>query len=116
MARATPRIRHCAECPKCLTRYVVAFSPYRNGSRLLPVVAGGSDEYILYCACGTPFTASRWHWREFKACTVFTSAYERGYGTADEIVPMHIELANAGGIEKKRQSGPSFVRQNRLRF
>jgi len=31
------RIRHCVECPKCLTRYLVACSPYRNGSYLVPL-------------------------------------------------------------------------------
>ena len=30
--RFMPRIRHCAECPKCGTRYLIAGSPYRNGS------------------------------------------------------------------------------------
>jgi len=30
----TRRIRHCIECPKCRTRYLVGYSPYRNGSYL----------------------------------------------------------------------------------
>ena len=47
--------------------------------------------------------ASRWHWSEFKACAVLAPAYKRGYGTADEIVPVHFDLATA-----------SFLRQNRL--
>ncbi|HZD09509.1 MAG TPA: hypothetical protein VE176_14735, partial [Candidatus Limnocylindrales bacterium] len=41
------RIRHCVECPKCLTRYLIAFSPYSNGSYLVPTVYGSSEEYIL---------------------------------------------------------------------
>jgi len=24
------RIRHCVECPKCLTRHLIGFSPYGN--------------------------------------------------------------------------------------
>ena len=36
----TPRIRHCVECPKCHTRYLVGFSPYRNGSYLMPLSGG----------------------------------------------------------------------------
>lgn len=93
MGRATPRIRHCAECPRCLTRYLIGFSPYSNRSYLVPIVSGSSDEYILYCSCGTPFTSSRWHWSEFKAYAVSKSAHDRGYGNAEEILETDIRVS-----------------------
>jgi hypothetical protein len=76
------RIRHCVECPKCLTRYVVSCSPYENGSYLQATIEGGWDEYTLYCRCKA---ASRWKSSEFKSCEVSTKAFERGHGTAKEI-------------------------------
>src|SRR5262249_1999703 len=78
-----PRIRHGVECPKCLTRYVVSCSPYRNGSYLLPMIAGCWDEYTLYCRCKA--AASLWKSGEFKSYEVSAAAFERGYGTAEEI-------------------------------
>jgi hypothetical protein len=34
------RVRHCVECPKCHTRYLPGFTPYRNGSYLIPLTKG----------------------------------------------------------------------------
>jgi hypothetical protein len=89
-----PRIRHCVECPKCRTRYLIAFSPYGNGSYLVPTVDGCQDEYILYCACTRIAVASRWKWNELQACEISRSAYERGYGTGAEISLIHSEAAS----------------------
>lgn len=86
-----PRIRHCVECPNCRTRYLIAFSPYSNGAYLVPLVDGSRDEYILYCCCGNGFTPNRWTWRAVKPCEVSKTAYDRGYGTADEILLVHQE-------------------------
>jgi hypothetical protein len=83
------RIRHCVECPKCLTRYLIAFSPYRNGSYLVPTVVGCSEEFILYCSCKRPSVVSRCRWSEVKACEVSRAAYARGYGTAEQIVQVN---------------------------
>jgi hypothetical protein len=83
------RIRHCVECPKCLTRYLIAFSPYRNKSYLVPTVAGCSEEFILYCSCRRPSVVSRWRWTEVKTCEVSRVAYARGYGTAEQIVQVN---------------------------
>lgn len=77
------RIRHCVECPKCLTRYVVSCSPYENGSYLEPTIEACWDEYTLYCRCKA--AASRWKSSEFINCEVSAAAFERGYGTAEEI-------------------------------
>ena len=79
-----PRIRHCVECPSCRTRYLLSFSPYRNGSRLVSAVAGAWDDYILYCSCSRG--SSRIRSSEVKRCDVSREAYRRGYGTAKEIV------------------------------
>jgi hypothetical protein len=82
------RIRHCVECPKCLTRYLIPFSPYRNGSYAIPIVEGSLEEYALYCSCRRGTVASLWRWSEMKTCEVSNAAYDRGYGTQEEIVPL----------------------------
>ena len=80
------RIRHGVECPKCLTRYLVAFSPYGNGSYLAPTVAGSLGECILFCSCATPHIKSRWRWVDVRTYVVSKSADRRGYGTPAEVV------------------------------
>ena len=85
-ALSMPRIRHCVECPNCLTRYLLSFSPYRNGSRLVPAVQGSWDDYVLYCSCTRGNAASRILASEVKRCDVSKEAYRRGYGTAKEIL------------------------------
>ena len=82
-APVMPRIRQCVQCQKCGARYVVSRSPYENGSYLLSTIEGGLDEYILYCRCKA--VPSRWKATEFKSCDVSAEAFERGYGTAEEI-------------------------------
>src|SRR5712672_2623069 len=82
------RVRHCVECPKCLTRYLPGFSPYRNGSYLMPLVEGFADEWTLYCACGRPPISSRWSWSDLKLYAVSNQAHDRGYGPPEEIVPV----------------------------
>jgi uncharacterized protein YbaR (Trm112 family) len=79
------RIRHCVECPRCGTWYIIALSPYCNGSLLVPTVAGSMEEYILYCACGQLPVASRWRWYEVQSCAVSKAAHARGFGTGQEI-------------------------------
>ncbi len=82
------RIRHCVDCPNCLTRYLIGFSPYSNGSYLVPAEYGCSEEYTLYCFCRGLPVVSPWIWRETKVCEVSNEAYDRGYGTPEEIVPV----------------------------
>jgi hypothetical protein len=84
--RRMPWVRHCVECPKCLTRYLPGFSPYRNGSYLMPLAEGFADEWTLYCACGRPPNSSRWSWSELKLYAVSTQAHDRGYGPPEEVV------------------------------
>ncbi|MGB6387452.1 MAG: hypothetical protein WBD25_18590 [Terriglobales bacterium] len=81
----THRVRHCIECPKCRTRYLVGFSPYSNGSYLIPPIVGFSEELTLFCSCGMPPSSSRWRWNEVKMYAVSNQAYDRGYGPPDEI-------------------------------
>src|SRR5215469_15869412 len=80
------RVRHCVECPKCRMRYLVGFSPYRNGSYLLPLADGFQEEWTLYCSCAAPYTRSGWRWNELETYAVSGHAYGRGYGTPEEIV------------------------------
>jgi hypothetical protein len=82
------RVRHCVECPKCQTRYLLGFSPYRNGSYLLPLVPEVSAEWILYCSCAKFPVRSRWACRELDRYRVSRQAYGRGYGSAEEIVAL----------------------------
>jgi hypothetical protein len=79
------RVRHCVECPKCRTRYLPGFSPYRNGSYLMPLRDGLSAEWILYCSCSNPHAWSRWGWEELKPYEVCSQAHRRRYGSPDEI-------------------------------
>jgi hypothetical protein len=96
------RIRHCVECPKCLTRYLVACSPYRNGSYLVPTVAGSREEYTLYCSCGRPPVSSRWRWEKVKTYEVSKIAYDRGYGTPGEILPISNQSWDAWSFDVAR--------------
>jgi hypothetical protein len=87
------RIRHCVECPRCLTRYLIGFSPYGNRSYLVPNVCGSSEEYTLYCSCKGRSVASRWRWGDVKTCAVSKAAYKRGYGTPEEVLTMRPSAA-----------------------
>jgi hypothetical protein len=80
------RIRHCVECPRCLTRYLIGFSPYPNGSYLVPLAEGSSEEWMLYCSCDRPPISSRWSWSDLKMYAVSSPAHDRGYGRPEEIV------------------------------
>lgn len=82
----TLRIRHCVECPKCHTRYLLAENRYANGSYLVVHHHNGSEEYALHCSCGRPAIVTRWSWSELSKYAVSNGAYTRGYGSADEIV------------------------------
>jgi hypothetical protein len=79
------RFRHCVECPECYTRYLIGFSPYRNGSYLLSFVTDSSEEYKLFCSCRRPPVCSGWNWSELKTYAVSYEAYARGYGRPEEI-------------------------------
>ena len=79
------RIRHCVECSKCCTRYVIGFSPYDNGSYIVSNPSGGVDLLRLYCACGV---SNECKLSKLKVYAVSESAYARGYGSPDEIVPV----------------------------
>jgi len=96
------RIRHCVGCPKCLTLYLIAFSPYRNRSYLVPAVVGSSEEYTLHCYCSMPPVVSRWRWSQVKSCEVSKAAYGRGYGTPEEIVPVSNQQQNTWSFDITR--------------
>lgn len=80
------RIRHCISCPHCRTRYIIGFSPYGNGSYLLPSVVGSLAEYLLYCSCRGFPAPSHWKDSEIEVCEIPNSVYRRGYGSADEVM------------------------------
>ena len=81
-----PFIRHCVECRKCLTRYLIAFSPFGNGSYLWRQAPGLSDEYFLYCFCQQPPVFNNCKERDLRTYLVSKAAHARGYGTPAEIV------------------------------
>jgi uncharacterized Rmd1/YagE family protein len=80
----TFRIRHCVECPKCHTRYLIASSPYRNGAYLVRTRLD-RDEYTLYCFCDGWQMPNVWKWLQVKPCEVSKRAHRRGYGSLAEI-------------------------------
>ena len=86
------RVRHCIECPKCLTRFVISRTPYDNGAYVIPTIEGSGDEYILYCSCNSRTVPCRWKSSEVMLCSVLKAAYQRGYGTAREIIPVDARL------------------------
>jgi hypothetical protein len=86
-----PFIRHCLECGKCRTRYLIAFSPYANGSYLIQAVTSKGEECLLYCSCAMPLTLSRCRGSELKTCLVSKAAYQRGYGTDVDVTEIDRE-------------------------
>jgi hypothetical protein len=60
---------------------------------VVPTVYGSSEEYTLYCSCRASAVVSQWRWSETKACEVSNEAYDRGYGTPEEIVPITNRLS-----------------------
>lgn len=79
-------IRCCVECPKCQTRYLIAASPYANGSYILRPGQSTSEEIMLYCSCSGPPAISRWTFRNLRKYSVSKPAHHRGYGSPQEIV------------------------------
>jgi hypothetical protein len=96
------RIRHCVECPNCRTRYLIPCTPYRNGSYLVPTVEGSLEEYTLHCSCSRGTRASRWRASEAKACEVSKEAYDRGYGTPEEIILVKTEPQESWSVDMSR--------------
>ncbi|HUM05168.1 MAG TPA: hypothetical protein VLT90_06890 [Terriglobales bacterium] len=84
----TRRIRHCVECPKCHTRYLIGASPYTNGAYLV-MPPSDLNTHTLYCPCGKSAFTSRWS--ESKTYIVSNPAYDRGYGSPEEIIPAEPE-------------------------
>ena len=101
------RIRHFVECPSCRTRYLLSFSPYRNGSRLVAAVPGACDDYILYCSCSRGSLGSRIRSNEVKRCDVSREAYRRGYGTAKEIALLDSERQGAVALDLSSYLDPA---------
>jgi hypothetical protein len=93
------RIRHCVQCPKCLTLYLVSLSPYRNGSYLIRT-NGTAEEYALHCSCSRATAINQF--REAKLCTVSKPAYDRGYGAPDEITPVDDQPQRDWSVEVSR--------------
>jgi hypothetical protein len=79
------RLRSCAECPRCGTRYLVGFSPYGNGAYLESFITRFSKEYLLFCPCLDPLTSPRCSPSYLKRYAISRSAYDRGYGDPSEI-------------------------------
>jgi hypothetical protein len=100
-------IRRCVECPKCFTRYLIGFSPYRNGAYLVTTALGSSEEYTLYCSCCRPPASTQWKWSEMKPYAVAKAAHQRGYGSCQEIVALgdrrRQQAADTGEIVGQRK-------------
>src|ERR1700733_2368 len=86
------RIRHCVQCPRCQTKYLIGFSPYANGAYLVRCNQGSEEEYILYCFCERAGSSKRSRWSKLQECHVAKQAYARGYGSPREVWPTASEL------------------------
>lgn len=96
------RVRHCVECPRCHTWYIIGFSPYKNGAHLVRTGEGISEQYTLYCLCDGAALPNSWRWREIKTCEVTKLAHHRGYGSRDEIWPLTRRLSNESWFDIHR--------------
>ncbi len=67
---------------------MIGFSPYDNGACLLRRREGNFELYTLLCSCGEPFSITRLPEKVLIRCVVLTRAYQRGYGSPEEIVPL----------------------------
>jgi hypothetical protein len=94
-------VRHCVECPRCLARYLIGFSPYSNGSYMVRNAPGSGAEYVLYCSCRGPFVSSLWKADEVKSYEVSKTAHDRGFGTPEEIVRIRYNSANSRPLDTK---------------
>jgi len=63
---------------------MMGFDPYGNGSHIVSDAAEGTDLRRLFCSCSVP-EYHEFKLSELKAFAVPHDAYERGYGSADEI-------------------------------
>src|SRR5690242_12562012 len=90
------RRRHCVECPGCHTWYLVAFTPYKNGSYLVRTAHGANEEYTLYCFCeGAALPPRSWKWCTTRSCEVSKQAHHRGYGSPQEVWPVREQSPGA---------------------
>jgi hypothetical protein len=94
-------VRHCLECPKCLTRYLIGFSPYGNGSYLVRNAPGARAEYALYCSCRSPFVSTLWEDDEVRSYEVSKAAHDRGYGAPEEIVQIRHNSAHLRPLDTR---------------
>jgi len=75
----------CVECPKCHIRYVLASRCFDNGARIMPLIQGSYEAYVLYCVCGGSPARAHWPSSELKTYIASTDAFVRGYGLAEEV-------------------------------
>ncbi len=109
------RIRHCLQCPKCLTRYLVSASPYGNGSYLVHTALHSVDEYVLYCACQTPAAISRFRSADLHRCEVTRAAHRRGFGTPEEIVALKDERSSSWNFRFEKYNSSHSIQKVRSR-
>src|SRR5947207_10542082 len=93
------RIRHCIECPKCHTRYILGASPYRNGAYLISRLGENAEVHTLYCACGKPPAPTRW--TDVRTYVVSSRAYHQGYGSPQEIMLVRDEGTKGTPTERR---------------
>jgi hypothetical protein len=107
------RLRHCIECPNCRTRYLLGFSPYRNGSYVTPLHREFPEEWALFCSCAHPPARSRWNPDELESYAVSNYAYRRGYGSPGEIT--RVNKGQRFSRNGSQRSNPIFARDTTMR-
>jgi hypothetical protein len=61
---------------------------------------GLCGEYVLYCCCGR--APSRWRESEVMICEVSKAAYERGFGSGDEILLLNRQTQDGWRVDLSR--------------
>jgi hypothetical protein len=69
----------------CHTRYIIGANPYSNGSYIVAERAGGNDIRKLFCWCCAP-QYHEFKLSDLKVYAVPQAIFERGYGSAAEII------------------------------
>ena len=101
----------CVECPKCLTQYLIGFSPTVIALILCRRLLVLWIDTRCTVPCRSPCAVSRWN--QVRACQVSNAAYTRGYGTPEEVALVITQTWNSWSFDISRYLNLSPFQKNR---